>query len=403
MISRSIEFELFGLGIDLHLQPRRRLVDQVDRFVRQETVGDVAVRQRRGGDDRAVGDAHAVMGLVLLLQAAQDRNRILDRRFGDVDRLETPGEGRVLLDMLLVFVERRRADAMQFAAGERGLEEVGGVHRPFRLAGADEGVHLVDEQDDAAVGRRHLLEHGLEPLLEFAAVLRAGDQRAHVEHEQLLVLQAFRHVAVDDAQRQTFDDRGLADSRLADQHRIVLGAAGQHLDRAANLLVAPDHRIELAVARRLGEVARIFLQRVIRVFGRTRIGGAPLAQRFDRRVEVLRGHAGPLEDFARFVVLLDRERKQEPLDRHEGIAGLLGQLLGRVEHAGERRLDVKLARSAAFHLRALLQRRLDLCQGCARPPARAVDQARCEPFGIVKQHLEEVLGSELLMPFAQRK
>ena len=45
--------ELLGLGIDLHAQPRRRLVDQVDRLVGQEAVGDVAVGQRRRGDERA--------------------------------------------------------------------------------------------------------------------------------------------------------------------------------------------------------------------------------------------------------------------------------------------------------------------------------------------------------------
>ena len=112
------------------------------------------------------------------------------------------------------------------------------------------------------------LQHGLEPLLELAAIFRAGDQRAHVERQQLLVLQAFRHVAVDDALRQAFDDGGLADARLADQHRIVLGAARQHLDGAADFLVAADHRIELAVARRLGQVAGIFLQRVVGVLGR---------------------------------------------------------------------------------------------------------------------------------------
>ena len=61
-----------------------------------------------------------------------------------------------------------------------------------------------------------------------------------------LSLQAFRHVAVDDAQRQALDDRRLADAGLADQHRIVLGAARQHLDGAADFLVAADHRIELA-------------------------------------------------------------------------------------------------------------------------------------------------------------
>ena len=58
------------------------------------------------------------------------------------------------------------------------------------------------------------------------------------------------HLAVDDALRQAFDDRGLADARLADQHRVVLGAPLQHLDRAADLVVAADHRVELALARR---------------------------------------------------------------------------------------------------------------------------------------------------------
>ena len=45
-------------------------------------------------------------------------------------------------------------------------------------------------------------ENGLQPLFEFAAILRAGDQRAQIERHQLLVLQRLRHVAVDDAQRQ---------------------------------------------------------------------------------------------------------------------------------------------------------------------------------------------------------
>ena len=221
--------------------------------------------------------------LVFLLQAAQDRDRVLDRRLVDEDRLEAAGKGRVLLDMLAVFVERGRADAMQLAARQRGLQQVGRVHRAIRLAGADQRVHLVDEQDDVAVGRGDLVEHGLQPLLELAAIFRAGDQRAHVERHQLLVLERFRHVAIDDAQRQAFGDRGLADAGLADQHRVVLGAPRQHLDGAADLVVAADDRIELAGARIGGQVARIFLQRVIALLGGRRVGGAALADIVDRR------------------------------------------------------------------------------------------------------------------------
>ena len=64
-----------------------------------------------------------------------------------------------------------------------------------------------------------------------------------------LVLQPFGHVAADDALGQALDDGRLADARLADQHRVVLGAPRQHLDDAADLLVAADDRVELALAR----------------------------------------------------------------------------------------------------------------------------------------------------------
>ena len=110
--------------------------------------------QRRRRDERAIGDAHAVMQLVFLLQAAQDGDRVFDGRLGDEDGLEAARKRRVFLDVLAIFIERRRADAMQFAARQGRLQQIGRVHRAFGLARADQRVHLVDEQDDAAVPQR---------------------------------------------------------------------------------------------------------------------------------------------------------------------------------------------------------------------------------------------------------
>ena len=109
---------------------------------------------------------------------------------------------------------------------------------------------------------RDLLQHRLQPLLELAAVLGAGEQRRHVERQHALALERLGHFAVDDALREAFDDRGLAHARLADQHRIVLGAALQDLDHAADLVVAADDRVELARAGALGEIERVFLERL---------------------------------------------------------------------------------------------------------------------------------------------
>ena len=123
--------DLLRLRVDLDAQARSRLVDEIDGFVRQEAVADVAVRQGRRRDDRSIGDAHAVMHFVLLLQAAQDRDRVLDRWLADIHRLETPLERSILFDVLAVFIERGRADAAQFAARQRGLQHV--RRRPSRL------------------------------------------------------------------------------------------------------------------------------------------------------------------------------------------------------------------------------------------------------------------------------
>ena len=87
---RALDFQLQNLavqlvqfrrlGIQFHLDARRRLVHEVNRLVRQKPVGDVAMRQRRRRDERGILDAHAVMHFVALLQSAQNRDGRLDRR-----------------------------------------------------------------------------------------------------------------------------------------------------------------------------------------------------------------------------------------------------------------------------------------------------------------------------------
>ena len=128
--------ELDRGAVDLHPQPRGRLVDEVDRLVRQEAVGDVALRQDGGGRQRGVADANAVVRLVALLQPSQDRDRVGDRGLADEHRLEAALEGGVLLDVLAVLVQRRRADGAQLAAGEHRLQQVAGRDRSFGRTGA---------------------------------------------------------------------------------------------------------------------------------------------------------------------------------------------------------------------------------------------------------------------------
>ena len=107
-----------------------------------------------------------------------------------------------------------------------------------------------------------LLQHGLQPVFKLAAKLRAGEHASQVERDHALVAQDLRHVALRDAAGETFDDGCFAHAGLADQHRVVLRAARQHLDHAADLLIAADHRVQLAAPRLLGQVLGVFLERL---------------------------------------------------------------------------------------------------------------------------------------------
>ena len=107
-----------------------------------------------------------------------------------------------------------------------------------------------------------------------------------------------------------------------------------------------------------GQVARVFLQRVIALLGRSGIGGAALAEIVDRLVERLRRDACLGEYVGGFGRLLDGERGEQPLDRDETVAGLPGHLLGGGENLGQRLRHVELA-VAAFDLGQCVERGLD--------------------------------------------
>src|SRR5699024_8676271 len=166
-----------------------------------------------------VGDGHAVVRLVAVAQTLEDLDGQLDGRLRDLHRLETTLESGVLLDVLAVLVQGGGTDGLQLTAGQPRLEQRGGVDRTLGGTGADEGVDLIDEQDDVAA-LVDLLEDLLQALLEVTAVTGTRDQGTQVEGVDLLILQGLRDLAVDDVQGQALDDGGLTHTGLTDGDRL---------------------------------------------------------------------------------------------------------------------------------------------------------------------------------------
>ncbi|GMA18154.1 hypothetical protein GCM10025862_01750 [Arsenicicoccus piscis] len=345
--------------------------------------------------------------LVAVAQALQDLDGVRQRRLGDLDGLEAPLQGGVLLDVLAVLVERGRADRLQLAAGQHRLEDARCVDGALGSTGTDEGVDLVDEQDDVAAGA-DLLEDLLQPLLEVTAVAAAGDQSAEVEGVELLVLERLGHVSAHDVLGQALDDGGLADAGLADQDGVVLGAAGQHLHDPLDLLLAPDDRVELALTGGLGQVAAELVEHE-----RPRRGallgaglgpadarsGLLLALVSGQQLDDLLAHARQVgtqldEDLGCDALALADQAEQDVLGADVGVPELQRLAQRQLQHLlGPRReRDV-----AGRGLLALADDVLDLLADGVQRDAEALQGLRRDAFALVDEAEQDVLGPDVVV------
>ena len=345
--------------------------------------------------------------LVAVAQALEDLDGLIGRRLVDRNRLEAALKRRVLLDVLAVFVERGRADDLDIAARQGGLQDIGRVDRALGCAGADDHVQLIDEQDDVLV-LLQLLEHALDALLELAAVLGAGDHAGQVQGDELLVLEVIRHVARRDLLGQALCDGRLANARVADERRVILGAAGQDLDDAVDLLLAADDRVKLALAGGLCQVLAVLGQRLASAAGSRRLGRAVcagLAGRALALAHVLRKlveqrarvDTQVIEDGDGHVLALMQQAEQQVLGADVAVAHLGRRRDGQLDDAlGARRQPLRGRRVR----RAEADQLLDLLFNIfCRDTGLGQDLGR-HAAALEQQAVEQMLGADIVMTHA---
>ena len=237
------------------------LVNEVDGLIGQEAILDVAVGKVRGGLDSTLRVAHVVVLLVARLERGQDLDRVLDARLLDIDSLEATLKSRVLGEVLAEFLGRGGADNLEGTTREHGLEHGARIDGALGRTGTDDGVHLVDKQDNV-VGFGGLLDHVLEALLKLTAILGARDKTRQVERPNILVHEVLGHVAGCNLLSQALDDSRFAHAGVAQDKRIVLGAARKDFHHALDFLFATNHGVELTVAGLLRKVGGELLKRI---------------------------------------------------------------------------------------------------------------------------------------------
>ena len=171
------------------------------------------------------------------------------------NRLETAFQSSIFLDVLAVFINRRRTDALEFATGKRRLENVGSIQAAFGTARPHNRMQFVDEKNHRVADALEFHNQPLHAFFELAAVLGASHHGSHIERHDALVRQQVGNFLLSNLLRKALDNCSLAHARFTNKRRIVLLAAAKNLDQAFNFGFAADNRVQFARARHSSKVA----------------------------------------------------------------------------------------------------------------------------------------------------
>ena len=212
------------------------------------------MRQLDRSDQCIILDAYLMMVFIAFLQSAHYRNRRSRRRFVHSHHLETTLQCLVGFEIFLILVKGCRTYGPELSTGQRRLQDVGCIHGSGGSSRTYQSMDLVDEKDHFSLTVNHFLDYSLESFLEFSLILGSCDQGTKIQRVYQSALEVFRNVTVHDLLGDALRYRGLTDSRLTYQNRIVLGPPAEDLKNPSDLFIPADDRIELSLRRPLVEI-----------------------------------------------------------------------------------------------------------------------------------------------------
>ena len=196
--------------------------------------------------------------------------------------------------------------------------------------------------------------------------------------------------------REAFDDRGLANARFANEHRVVLRAPREHLDHAADLFVPADDRVQLVMPSQVGQVAAVALERLVLPFGVLvghTLGSTDSGERLEDPVP---GDAVLFQESrAGKSIALVGQCDQQVLRADVIVLQVLGFCLRHLGHRGQARREARLR--TTVRLWTLPELGLQPVRDAGRIDPQLAQDFRYDPVALCDERRQHMFGLDLWM------
>ena len=115
-------------------------------------------------------------------------------------------------------------------------------------------MELINEKNNSRIIHR-LINHLPETRLKFTAIDSAGNEHAHIKSVDFFVQKNIRYVSLNNFFGQTLHDGSFTYAGISQKKRVVFGASANNLDYPLNFLVTANHRVDIFLSFRIGEMS----------------------------------------------------------------------------------------------------------------------------------------------------
>mmetsp|Transcript_9636 Transcript_9636/g.12553 ORF Transcript_9636/g.12553 Transcript_9636/m.12553 type:complete len:245 (-) Transcript_9636:801-1535(-) len=218
-----------------------------------------------------------MMKFIPWLEATKNTHSVLRTWLINHDLLESTFQSFVSLDVFSILINSCSTNTAEVTTSQCRFQEIRSIHRSLSSTSTYDRMHFVNEQNDFSITLLNFLQNSLETFFEFTTHTSTSHKCTKVESNQTAWwFEGIGDIPSNHTLCNTFRNRCLADTRISNEDRIILGSTRQDLNSPTNFVVSPNDRIELSLFGTFRKINAIFKQGVIHTFSTTSIGRSSL-------------------------------------------------------------------------------------------------------------------------------
>ncbi|WVZ20555.1 hypothetical protein V8G54_007877 [Vigna mungo] len=185
------------------------------------TTSDVATRQLSSNNQSTIKNPYTMVTFIFFFQTTKYTYCINNTWFRHIHLLKPSFKSCILFYILPILLKRGGTNAPQLTSCKHRLKQICSIHGTLSFSSTKNQMNLINKQNNFPLSLFHLFQNCLQPLLKLSSILRARNQRTHVQCNEPNISKITRNISFNNPLSQPFNHSRFSHTRFTNQNRVI--------------------------------------------------------------------------------------------------------------------------------------------------------------------------------------